>query len=261
MQIVTAFTDIGRGNWSTNPYGIPVPSYLPRSTDTYIERFSRMTSLDNDIVAYVDTDLLPSLPNSTRVQYYPIEPIWNSSQYSRILNEIERIHNSIPWIERFSKDAVPERWNSKYVFINWLKTSFILESLYELRVDTKEPIAWLDFGYFRESPSDSLIDFPIPNDKELVFFSNGKDVQEIETASIYEAIMSGEVFFQGCHIIGTHIGFRILHNTILTCIDKMLSMDLVDDDQTLLLMAYRDLKPMIHVEENSSTDWFGVFTN
>lgn len=261
MQIVSAFTDIGRGHWTTNPYGVPVPSYLPRSTDVYIERFERMTKLDNSIIAFVDADLIDQLPVRDNVQYHPIEPVWNSPQYARILNKIERIHNSIPWIERFGKDPVPERWNSKYVFVNWLKTAFILDSLYELYLNTKEPIAWLDFGYFRESPRKSFIDFTIPKDKELVFFSNGKTIQEIDNASVHEAIMSGEVFFQGCHIVGTHIGFRILQNIILGCIDKMLTMDLVDDDQTLLLMAYRELKPMIHVEENSSSDWFGVFTN
>ena len=54
ISIVTAFFDIGRGDWTPEK---GLPHYLQRTNDTYFERFANMASLDNTIVVYTSEDL------------------------------------------------------------------------------------------------------------------------------------------------------------------------------------------------------------
>ena len=54
ITIVTAFFDIGRGDWTPSK---GLPHYLQRTTDTYFDRFANMAKLDNTIVVYTSEDL------------------------------------------------------------------------------------------------------------------------------------------------------------------------------------------------------------
>ena len=47
ISIVTAFFDIGRGDWTPDK---GLPHYLQRTTDTYFDRFANMANLDNTLV-------------------------------------------------------------------------------------------------------------------------------------------------------------------------------------------------------------------
>ena len=58
ITIVTAFFDIGRGDWSPDK---GLPHYLQRTTETYLERFGYMSKLDNHMVVYTSGDLAPKI--------------------------------------------------------------------------------------------------------------------------------------------------------------------------------------------------------
>ena len=49
ITIVTAFFDIGRGEWTPEK---GLPHYLHRTNETYLDRFSIMAELDNPMVIY-----------------------------------------------------------------------------------------------------------------------------------------------------------------------------------------------------------------
>ena len=53
ISIVTAFFDIGRGNWTPDK---GLPHYLQRSNDTYLERFSHLSKLENEIVIFTTNE-------------------------------------------------------------------------------------------------------------------------------------------------------------------------------------------------------------
>mgnify|MGYP003352720033 FL=1 len=55
IDIVTAFFDIGRGDWTPDK---GLPHYLVRTTDTYFERFRNLCKLDNNIIVYTSEDLV-----------------------------------------------------------------------------------------------------------------------------------------------------------------------------------------------------------
>ena len=55
VTIVTAFFDIGRGDWTPDK---GLPHYLHRTTDTYVERFGNLATLENEMVIYTSADLV-----------------------------------------------------------------------------------------------------------------------------------------------------------------------------------------------------------
>jgi hypothetical protein len=58
ISIVTAFFDIGRGDWTPDK---GLPHYLERKTETYLERFGYLTNLKNDITVFTTEDLAPKV--------------------------------------------------------------------------------------------------------------------------------------------------------------------------------------------------------
>ena len=58
ITIVTAFFDIGRGDWTPDK---GLPHYLERKTETYFERFSNLATLENPMVIYTSPDLVPKV--------------------------------------------------------------------------------------------------------------------------------------------------------------------------------------------------------
>ena len=55
ISIVTAFFDIGRGDWTPDK---GLPHYLQRTTKTYLERFGYLAKLKNKMVIYTSEDLV-----------------------------------------------------------------------------------------------------------------------------------------------------------------------------------------------------------
>jgi hypothetical protein len=55
ITIVTAFFDIGRGDWTPDK---GLPHYLHRTNKTYFDRFSHMAKLDNPMVVYTSKEFI-----------------------------------------------------------------------------------------------------------------------------------------------------------------------------------------------------------
>ena len=56
--IVTAFVDIGRGDWEGVKNNQLIPPYIKRDTETYFKRFERLTKLKNKIVCFTEEKCL-----------------------------------------------------------------------------------------------------------------------------------------------------------------------------------------------------------
>jgi hypothetical protein len=89
--------------------------------------------------------------------------------------------------------------------------------------------------------------------------SNGC-VDGFNIPSILELIKTNKVIFQGCHIIAPNDKWKILSGLIQDSLHTLLNIGLVDDDQTLLLMAYLTNPSIFKVIEGDSNDWFKIFT-
>jgi hypothetical protein len=117
ITLVTAFYDIGRGDWSTNVHknGGPLPHYLQRSVDKYIEHFTRMCEIDTEIIVYTSPDLVERLSNvspNVKVVSYDYE-----NEQQELREKIHNIQSSPEFTRRINPYQVrnPEYWSKDYV--------------------------------------------------------------------------------------------------------------------------------------------------
>lgn len=238
ITIVTAFFDIGRSTW-TQDKGLP--HYLFRTNETYIERFKNLTNFDNKIVLFTSSDLVDTIKsiigdkknvkiivhdyhNTHNHERVKIAAVQQDPKYQAIINPYQ-IRN-------------PEYWSPDYVLVNLLKSYFVTMAIKEEHVDT-ELAAWVDFGYCRDM--DALynkkswkLDFD-PN-KIHLFYAKLPDMTK--PVNIVPIIQNNDVHMIGGSIVGGKHVWRDFCDSVKEQLYTLLDHNLVDDDQTIMLMTY-----------------------
>jgi protein YibB len=241
ISIVTAFYDIGRGDWSTSTEknGGPLPHYLQRSVDKYIDHFTRMCEIDTEIIVYTSSDIAPRLaaisPNVKVVEYDYF------NLHKELRDKIEVIQKSPEFIKKINPYQVrnPEYWSKDYVGVTSLK-AFYVSDAFERGLITNEFAAWVDFGYCRD-------DEHIPTTKTweydftpgVMHYFNYRD-PELKQArqQVSMAVQNNIVFIIGGVFVAQKEEWQVLAVDMKEALEHLISLGLVDDDQGLLLMAY-----------------------
>ena len=176
ITIVTAFYDIGRGDWTPDK---GLPHYLQRTTDTYFDRFANMANLDNTLVVYTSEDLAEKVwairknkENKTVVITVDFDDEFNEQRQA-----IRKVQNNPDYLAKINPSQVknPEYWSADYVLVNMLKSHFVNHAIGAGVVDT-DLVAWLDFGYCRESSTLNDVKlWQYPFDKEKIHLFNIKN--------------------------------------------------------------------------------------
>jgi protein YibB len=266
VKIVTAFVDLDRENWVGVKNGKTIPSYIKRSVDEYLERFNRLTLLNNEIFVYVESSfkqrLLDYIGDKPNVTVLEIDEHLKSTE--SLEKKIEKIQKSPYFIDMLSNPSSPEYWNPKYVIINFLKTFLIHRTIDQKLIDINDrSVAWIDFGYAREddqAPAGKT--FRFETDMFINVFSNGelndKRKEILETEPIINIVRSGMVLLQGCHIIAPANTWHFLWQANLKNLLALIDIGLVDDDQTFLLMSCRMYAKIFRVMEGDGDNWFKI---
>src|SRR5712671_373679 len=259
IGIVTAFFDIGREDWAKRPN---TPAWLTRSTEDYFTCFERMCRLENEIVVFTQSRFAERIAaaraklgfsNETRIvckdNFF--------EEYGPDLRKITRVMNMPGFLTDVTHPHCPEYWEPRYVLINYLKSFFAGEAIARGLV-TSEFLAWVDFGYCREEnvlPNPLKWDYPF-SDKIHLF-----NVERLDSQDLVSIIKTNKVYFQGCHIVAPRNQWADLKRLMQNAFDMLLSYDLMDDDQTLLLMAYRNAPSLFetHFVDAANTGWFVLF--
>jgi protein YibB len=253
ISIVTAFFDIGRGDWTPEK---GLPHYLHRTTDTYIERFGHLSKLENDMVVFTSVDLVDKIKPLTNKNTSIITIDFKNS-FNELREKIKAVQSDPTFLSKINPREVlnPEYWSPDYVLVNLLKSHFV--KLAEPVVEN-ELIAWVDFGYCRtESALNGKTKWQYPFDKNKIHFFNLKEW--VEGTYIQDVIANNDVHITGPCIIGgaevwENLRLLVQHNT-----NELLKNNLIDDDQTLLLMSYLTKPDMFELHPVSKDDWFIVF--
>lgn len=241
ISIVTAFYDIGRGDWSTKveKNGGPLPHYLQRSVDKYIDHFTRMCEVDTEIIVYTSSDIAPRLaaisPNVKVVEY----DYFNI--HKKLRDRIEEIQTSPEFIKKVNPYQVrnPEYWSKDYVGVTSLK-AFYIKDAFERGFITNEWASWVDFGYCRDNehiPLSKKWEYDFTPDK--MHFFNYRD-PEIHRANEQTrlAVLNNIVYIIGGVFVGQKESWELLEYSMEKSLQILMSNGLVDDDQGLLLMSY-----------------------
>lgn len=263
ISIVTAFFDIGRGSIPKEKNGRVVPAYQQRSTDTYFSYFSNLAKIDNELIVYTTSDLKDRVLNQRdkygkldKTKVVCLESLLPDA-YLNYKSKIEEVMASTSFISMVDNPELIEYWNSDYVLVNILKSYYVTNAI-ENNLTSSENVAWIDFGYCRDEST-------IPFNKEWryqfdpykVHFFLNNEINSLR--NIKDIIATGDVYIQGCHIVAGKDAWSYLLSSMIRNMDWLLSNNLIDDDQTLMLMSYLENPDMFVLHKNSPTDWFRIF--
>ena len=136
ISIVTAFYDIGRGDWSTSTEknGGPLPHYLQRSVDKYIDHFTRMCEIDTEIIVTIMSENMESFLPTNWINTFP----------SQLTNKDTPFINDIKFIDIIVRPGtclvMPPHW-----FISWTSNSNSTQLPMVCMISYHTPISLLAF--------------------------------------------------------------------------------------------------------------------
>jgi protein YibB len=256
ITIVTAFFDIGRGQW-----GESMGPRFRRTVDDYFGMYARLAKLKNPMVVFTEPrfvaralELRRANGLEDRTTIVAVENLFDCDLIAPVNAAVERRMSDLfrYWVV---KPESPEYREPRYVLVNALKSAFVCTAL-NLGLIEAPQVAWIDFGYCRD---DQRFDPSEP----WRFDTGGKmnlfHIVALDDTPIYRVIRYGTVYFQGCHIVGPAQAWPALAVEMSFNLAALLACDLVDDDQTLLLMAWRKSPESYRIHAVDASDWFVVF--
>jgi protein YibB len=254
ISIVTAFFDIGRGDW-TEDKGFP--AYVPRSTDIYIERFGYLATLKNEMVIYTSPDLAPRVAelrrgkeNKTTIIPLPLASIFPERRAA-----IQRVQNDPAYKLKIDPAMLrnPEYFSPDYVLVTNLKAYFTAHAVQNNLVHNRQ-VAWLDFGYCRSMASlggSTHWRYAFTSGK-IHYFTFG---DYVEGFPISEIVYKNIVLVCGAAVVAEKHLWPVLAQLMNKAADDLLQNNLVDDDQTLFLMASLYQPHLFETHKISDSDW------
>lgn len=256
ITIVTAFFDIGRGDWTPDK---GLPHYLHRTTETYLERFSHMAKLDNEMIIFTSEDLAPRIEELRNGKPTQIIVMDFNSSFDELKSQVSKVQNSEEYKSMINPSQIknPEYWNPDYVVVNLLKSTFVHRAI-KMNLVNNDMVAWLDFGYCRdESTLNGVTKWSYDFSKDKIHFFNIKDF--VEGTYIVDVISNNDVHVTGPCIVANKELWPKLEILVENGIKELLNHNLIDDDQTLLLMSYLFKPDWFELHKVSDTDWFVAF--
>jgi protein YibB len=257
ITIVTAFFDIGRGDWSPDK---GLPGYLQRTTDTYMERFGHLAKLDNQIIIYTTEDQVDRIAelrkgkeDKTKIISIPFKDMFPVYR-----EKIERIQKDEDYLKQINPNQIrnPEYWSVDYVLVNLLKSHFVNDAIDNGYVDN-DMVSWIDFGYCRTIETlNGSTSWSYPFNPEKIHFFDYRDYQG---QPIQYIIANNIVHMLGAKIVASKSKWETLQELIFGAFNNLTMANLVDDDQTLMLLAYLYNPEIFELHRIDESDPFVMF--
>ncbi len=236
ISIVTAFYDIGRGDWSADKGH---PHYLQRSNEVYLERFSHLTKLKNEIVVFTTKDLAERVEQICygRMEKTKIVVLDVFKMFAEMRKHIEDVQKSEQYKSLINPNQAknPEYWNPDYVMVTNLKAFFVHMAIQNNLV-SNDMVSWIDFGYCRSEAN-------IPESKEWNYnFDQSKihlfNYKEYDGKILSEIIADNDVYILGAKVVAHKSMWETLARLMHHAYGELMKNNIVDDDQGLWLISY-----------------------
>lgn len=247
ITIVSAFININRGNWKN----------FSRSDEQYYNYFTLWAKVKNELVVYVETKELKDkilkfrrecgLEDKTKVilldNIQSIDP--------ELYESIKKACQNTSQQEFRTKKNNPEVWNYDYDYIMLLKmwcTNNAVEKGY-----AKGMVAWVDFGYLHggkssiDPKSDFNFEWAYEFDNKINVFS----VQELDDKPVFEIVQNMDTYIMGTILVAPDnlwpVFWKLMRENMIT----LNRCGLVDDDQTIILMCYRQNPEIFSIHKSA----------
>ena len=251
ITIVTAFFDIKRGDWNQSSMG----------NEEYLRHFSSWAGIKNNIIVYTDFNMAERVLNvrsdyglREKTKVVVIDDYLSLDK--ELLNSITTAMNAPHAREYHFKPDHPEAWNPIYNYVMLLKWWSVCDAIN--KGYAKGNIAWIDFGFnksgtYYTKPDEISFLWDVELEHKIHLFS----INELDQIPIYEVIQRMDTYIQGCNIIAPDVLWLQFWNDVRTAMLELNNCGLCDDDQVLMLMAYRKHPELYKVIK---CPWFGIFT-
>jgi hypothetical protein len=253
ISIVTAFFDIGRGQWLEKR---PLPEYLHRTTDTYFDRFAHLAKLENDMTIFTSEELAPAARALRGNRPTSIVTIDFHSCFCKLRNKIATIQNDPEYKSKISPQQIhnPEYWNPDYVLVNALKSKFACTAI-DMEATQNELVAWLDFGYCRDERTlNGVKTWSYPFNPEKIHLFTVQDYDGTDHLSI---IANNLVYVTGpCIVAGKRL-WKELDRLFFHNMNELMANNLIDDDQSILLKSWLTQPDLFEI--HPTQNWFVAF--
>ena len=234
ITLVTDFFDIGRGQDKNKD--------LRRTAQRYFDEFKRWARIQNTLVVYTDSDSAEII-KGIRAEY----GLGEKTIIIQIDNLFELVPGLLPKLEKIShnKDFLNFRYlpeassnNPKYDYL-WMMKYYFMNDAYE-RGLLSENVVWMDFGFDHGG-------ITYCDEKDYDFLWNYEFGGKIHISCLHDpdsVIGMQSLQFQDDCVMGCMYGLpRELvpefWHLVRNAMEALLMLDCVDDDQQLVLMAYK----------------------
>jgi protein YibB len=257
MGVVTAFFNIGRGEWTENNGH---PWYLHRTTDTYVERFGHLATLDNEMVIYTSEELIPRVRKlrKGKEDKTTVIPVSLADTFPEWREAIRRVQNSPAFRSNINPHQLrnPEYWSPDYVMVTNLKVFFVAHAV-QNNLFSNAQAAWIDFGYCRGIETlggYSRWRHSFARDKIHLFtfdrYRNRPPVNDVVANNI--------VCVCGAALVAQRDLWPEMASLTTKAINELIDDNMVDDDQTVWYMASLYRPELFELNEITDDDWFPV---
>lgn len=262
ITIVTAFFDVDRKNWGYHES--EVSTKYQRSVDYYLACFQNMAALDNDMIVFVPPEMVEDVKRARaahdhleRTVILTIADFFERPEVARVVDVVgaaltERFRDFV-W-----RPTAPEFNKPKYVSLIALKPTFAATAV-DLGLVRNQQLAWIDFGYVRSPDGvDATREWRFDFGDKINFFN----IFEIDDEPLYDVVRRAEAYFQAGHIVGPVQEWPRLRAMFDEALSALIACDLMDDEQTLMLMIYRQHSDRIRLRRHGIDpvyDWRFIF--
>lgn len=245
--IVTAFWDVGRGNNCS----------IPRSNERYYKEFEAWARIKNRMIIFTDAKSEEHIRKIRK--NYGLEEVTTiivTPDIYAIQNDIYIKMKKIEKIDsvsfKFYKDAMSNRADFDYA---WFMKYWCLSEAAKM-VDKNGLLAWMDFGFNHlNSCFDQMEQF------DFLWNCNDIDLNKIHLYSLCDVnninlidtlIFQNDTIMGVFHLVPAQLG-ESLWQMVKKAMETLITMGCIDDDQMLLLIAYKNNPDMFEIH---ISNWF-----
>lgn len=259
ITIVTAFFDIGRGNWGAESGH---PNYLQRTSSKYLEYFSNLALLDNKMVIYTSKEYVDIVKEIRLNKPTIVVEVELFEKFKDSIEAIKSIQKNKEFKRKISESELknPEYWSAEYVLVTNLKTYFIRESIKNKLISDSSLVSWVDFGYCRnENTLNNILEWDYSFKKDKINFFTINKKFRVNQESVEAAIVNNQVVVIGGVIVSSQEKWLEFFDIVYRCQKDLLNKGLVDDDQGVYLMALLKCPKLFELNYLGKDKWFDVF--
>lgn len=229
-----------------------------RTDDVYFDNFEHWARIKNKLIVYVENEQHKKRVEEIREKFGLAEQttviVTEKCEDidSELYASVEKAANNDVQIDFHVQSKNPDAWNAKYNYIMILKGWFVQDAIE--RGLTGATAVWMDFGFGHVTRTYQCAEefdfhwyYDFPEGINLFY------LKQPDERPIFDIVRTGDVYFMGFMVGGKKEYWTEFWKLMRQCMLELNAVGLMDDDQTIMSMAYQKRPELFHIEQSG---WF-----